>query len=318
MVTHSNAARPIFAGWKPLHHCHPIARASIEGIDRFGHPAFTNRIAMIFGHDSTADIFPSRIPRSWHWSMFAKSSLTDENGEEWESGLGSSYSGGQRRTVGGVSLWRATVMDLKGISIWGFSCFPRRGAELRFRLYTNTLELGWVSIMDFTLPNPYRGVYPRWQASPLPAVARTNELVASLVSISCGPSGPGLGQVIHLPNQPTYFSNPRKWSTVFKLQLLENGEPSSQWLPQTFHALDATGNEWTSELETDHEAAGVWTAIVTGKVFSPSEVWRMSFTFVRENSPDPLRHLDSCTFDFLVQPPTNPPTFKTPFPASSK
>ena len=287
--------------------------------DPLGKPGLTNRMMVILGHGCPTNRFPLGIGRgAKHWSMFAKATIADGSGEEWESGFVSGYMGsglgaGARMTTVGIPGWKLSEMDLNQLSFCGFATFPRRGAELRFRVYTNSPDQGWRTVVDFKLPNPYCGDYPRWQASPLPAVARNAELEASLLSISCDS---------HLAGAAGRY----QVSTFCKLRLLENGQPRSQWIPKSLHAIDATGNEWFSELATAIEGnEGFWTVKVHGKVFSPSEVWRMSFTFVREQLPEPLRLRakfptveDSRTFDFLVQPPTNPPSFKTPFPASSR
>ena len=274
----------------PLHY--PPIRSVNEfyGIYSQSQLLLSNSILMVLRHEGPTDDFQKIILAPWH--PLARATLADENGEEWESGLDLSMG----------------IVDL-----WGFIDFPRRGGELRLRVYDNSPEQGWRTVVEFKLPNPYRGDYPRWKATPLPIVAYTNELEASLISISFG-----------LPTWVAEYQ-PQVWCTKFQLQLLENGKPSSQWWPRFFHAVDATGNEWTCHLDKDSEVGGVWQVSVSDRVFSPSEVWRMSFTFVRMEASESAAlgvtspYTDDLrTFDFLVQPPTNPPSFKTPFPASSK
>ena len=274
----------------PLHYHH------IWSVNQ-SQPSLSNSIQLVLCHEGPTEDSQNNIldPRN----SLARATLADESGEEWESG----------QNLSGMS----DDMVFSGIvDLWGFDVFPRRGAELRFRVYTNSPEQGWRTVLEFKLPNPYRGDYPRWQASPLPAVARNNELAVSMISMSFG-----------LPRWVA-DDQPQVWCTKFRLKLLENGKPSSQLRPESLHAVDATRNEWTAKLKTDYEAGGVWQVSVYNRVFSPNEVWRMSFTFVPKNSPHfdsrstLLKEADLRTFDFLVQPPTNPPSFKTPLPAGMK
>ena len=283
----------------PLHYPPITSVNQTFGIYSQSQP-FSNSIMMVLRHErhERSDDSPLKLMLNWHFQT--KATLADESGDEWEGGPNLSGAGGD---------W----FLMRQLDVWEFKNFPRRGAELRFRVYTNGPDQGWITVVDFKMPNHYRGDYPRWPASPLPAVLRTNQLEASLISISCG-----------LSDQIT-DAQTQGWSTRFRLQLLENGDPSSQWSPRSFHAVDATGNEWTSRLDSHSEAGGVWPLRVAGKVFSPDEVWRMSFTFVRQETSDTtaLRGTspskdDLRTFDFLVQPPTNPPNFKNPIPARSQ
>ena len=305
-------------GLGPLYY--PSIRSVNEslGVYRPSQPLLSNSLQLVLRHEGPIPrvlryIGPTNEPQNKilvPWHFLAKATLADESSDEWESGL--SYN----------------VMPVSSpfsgpLVLWGFNCFPRRGSELRFRIYTNSPEQGWTSVVEFKLPNPYRGDYPRWQASPLPAVARTNQFEASLISISRGLSADVAPQ--HQWSSGVADKLPQVWSTEFKLRLLEKGIPSNQWRPHSLHVVDATSNEWTAKLKTDYEAGGVWQVSVYNRVFSPNEVWRMSFTFVRKSSSDPLGRAgidragdDSRTVAFLVQPPSNPPSFKTPFPASSK
>ena len=193
----------------PLHY--PSIRDANQSLGIFSQaqPLLSNSIQLVLRHEGPIPTVvrytgPANDPQNgilFPWQFEAKATLADESGEEWESG----------QNLRGMpnDLLFSGILDL-----WGFNEFPRRGTELRFRVYTNSPEQGWRMVVDFKLPNPFRADYPRWQASPLPAVARNNELEASLISISIGlPRGDPDDQ-------------PPVWCTKFKLQLLENGQPS--------------------------------------------------------------------------------------------
>ena len=144
---------------------YPVIRSvtrPFEMTDRLGKEMFTNRMVVILGHGGPTNPFPLGIGRgARHWSMFAKATLTDDSGEEWESGLGAGYLGaGTRMTSVGISRWKSPGMDLNQLTLHGFAGFPRRGAELRFRVYTNNPELGWMTVVDFKLLNPYSAGNP--------------------------------------------------------------------------------------------------------------------------------------------------------------
>lgn len=159
-------------------------------------------------------------------------------------GVSSGYLWGRIRLADETGQTFDGVISSSGVGIGGdihqmlqAPAFPRRGRELILTIEgwpRNNLTGPLVKLATFGLPNPERGTYPQWTATPLPQTHTNGNLVATLVSARTG---------AWWVEDPT-FRNPGDLpgtSLQFRTSTLGGG---TAWTPRSVEVSDATGNHW--------------------------------------------------------------------------
>jgi len=86
-----------------------------------------------------------------NWFQDIRATIADERGEEWEMCPGQSALFPQSGRN-----WNA----ISEISAWHFPSFPRRGRQIRFKLYSRDSSDHWNLLAEFNGVNPAPGPYP--------------------------------------------------------------------------------------------------------------------------------------------------------------
>ena len=141
----------------------------------------------------------------------------DENGNEFDP-VGHSSGYGPSNPI----LWATEV-----------PVFPRRGSFLNLKV-----KSGAETIAEFQIPNPARGDYPQWTPSTLPATAKSGNLELRLLDLAT-----------EIPSE----YGERFAATLCAFEVIENGVPSTNWVPLSAEILDATGNHWYADWYRERE-----------------------------------------------------------------
>ena len=234
-----------------------------------GTAAFTNRAVVWLGHSGPTNAFPLPVPEE-KWFSDIRATLADGNGEEWEMRVGTAIFHPQS------SLANPQGGRLPGISHWAFTSFPRRGKNLRLRLYALNDSHAWDTLLDFTIPNPAPGPYPVWISAKLPATQESGDLAISLMQLVTGSK-----------TVPNYLKGGKRPFTKASFEVKEKGLPTGVWHPDRMDATDATGNEPWFPMVTWGKTNGLAYYEVFAASLSPSEVWRLKMRFVKEHREEP-------------------------------
>jgi hypothetical protein len=192
------------------------------------------------------------------WFDDVRAEIVDEHGERWEM------------RPGQESFYPIGAHGLIGVSAWTFLSFPRRGHNLKLRIYGRDDANGWDLLAEFNTPNPVPGSYPTWKASSLPVTQRKGDLEVSLVGMVSG------AKAIH------YMEKDQRPFTMASFQVKQQGQPTVAWLPEWMEATDATGNLGSFQIIDYGATNGLVFYDAQGSSLSPSEVWRLRMKFTRE------------------------------------
>ncbi|HEX5221092.1 MAG TPA: hypothetical protein VFZ59_16125 [Verrucomicrobiae bacterium] len=221
-----------------------------------GSPAFPTKAVIWIGHHGPTNLPLLPIPES-KWFRDIRATLADETGEEWET-----------RVTAGHQARQTTVRGLNAVTPWSFSSFPRRGKKLRFRIYSYGTNETWDTLADFSLANPAPGPYPVWTSPALPAVQTNGNLVVALVQLVSG------------RKSVPYYPGARQFTrAVFEVK--EDGQVTTNWLPDRMEATDATGNEpWVPMVNFQATNQQVFYEMQAVGL-SATEVWKLKTRFTK-------------------------------------
>jgi hypothetical protein len=240
----------------------PSDPLTADGYDRKGKIACPNKAVFWVSHrgattNTALPVAESPTAES-KWFNDVRAEIVDEHGERWEMRPGQ----GRFHPIG--------ANGLIGVSAWEFPSFPRRGRNLKFRIYGRDDANGWDLLAEFNTPNPVPGSYPTWKASPLPVTQRKGDLEVSLVGIVSG------AKAIH------YMEKDQRPFTTTSFEVKQHGQPTEAWLPDRMEAADATGNEGSFQIVDYGATNGVVFYDAQGSSLSPNEVWRLRMRFTHE------------------------------------
>jgi hypothetical protein len=228
-----------------------------------GRPAFPNRLVLWLGHRLPAN-GPAPPVGQARWFARARATLSGEEDEEWE-------------TRPGMAMVRATdVGGFNALSTWDFPAFPRRGRELRFRIYAPNDADGWDTLADFRFPNSARRKYPHWTPTALPATRTSGDLAVTLVSL-----------VSHPLKLTAARGDERAWTRA-AFEVKQAGQPTGDWLVDRVDATDATGNEPWHFIVNYGFTNGLAGYERQGTILSPSEVWKLRVRLAKERGATAL------------------------------
>ncbi|HEU4754092.1 MAG TPA: hypothetical protein VFU47_13360, partial [Armatimonadota bacterium] len=152
------------------------------------------------------------------------------------------------------------------------AAFPRRAKTVGLRLQR---ESGAPTpVVEFVIPNPARGPFPRWQPEPLPATRRAGGVEFTLAEFSTG---------VKTPSYP----NRADWTGV-TLRCTRNGRPTRDWAENQIQLEDATGNRLDFDSWATEDTAGgqriLFGAVqpLKGPALCPLEpAWKVRVTWAR-------------------------------------
>ena len=197
---------------------------------------------------------------SWHVAPSSANpaglrvSVADETGNEYDPMI--HYTAGHDVDEQGNGKWSQEI-----------PVFPRRGKAVRIILRSADLRLG-----EFSIPNPVPGPHPDWRPEPLPITAVSPGLEVTLTRFQAH-------QASRRASAPGSLSS----RTECLFSISEAGQPTMDWVPNSFEIADATGNRWRAMPEPMAAAAagGNVSAVLLGALWAGEAAWRIKVEFKR-------------------------------------
>ncbi|HXJ56766.1 MAG TPA: hypothetical protein VNU68_08890 [Verrucomicrobiae bacterium] len=113
------------------------------------------------------------------------------------------------------------VNPREALVVGQFEVFPRRDEKLGVRFYEQQTNGPWIAVAEFSVRNPGRRAFPRWQPEPLPITKSAGAVECTLLEMKAG--------VLRysFPPQPGKPGEPL--GTYLRLRLTEQGRPTTDW-----------------------------------------------------------------------------------------
>jgi hypothetical protein len=168
---------------------------------------------------------------------------------------------------------------------WQFPSFPRRGEDLRLRIYNRDRNRVYRRVGEFTIRNPDPGPHPTWTARPLPIAGQAGELTFSLTGLRTGLTREEVVKEAGTELRTVHgalVSGARELAwTRADFHVTRGGKPDPAWEPVMIRVADATGNADAPPFLAPRRAGGESQLYFGGTLWPDEVAWRLRVEFAR-------------------------------------
>lgn len=168
------------------------------------------------------------------------------------------------------------------LEAWELPAFPRRGKQVRLRIYRRSGSASWEEYASFKVNSPGLKSAPAWTADGLPATRTAGE---SSVTLHRFTVQRGL-----LPARAGYGPRPQ---CVAELQCQVGGVKHSRWYPVRTELADSAGNSLQLRALLEPRPDGRLLLLMPGALWPEERVWKLTTVMARSEG-----FLQDETYDF--------------------